>query len=107
MTTPATTRSPSRRSGPSTSGSTTTTRPGRRPGGRRRRAATWVGGGSDAAGGALAPGGEITGWPSAEFGGAVDGGRGGLVPATLQGHQPFDTLAAWLRAEQALGGAGL
>jgi mono/diheme cytochrome c family protein len=55
----------------------------------------------------LAPGTVITGWAFTQFDGTAHWDRAGIVTATPQGNQHFDTLAAWLLAERALGGAGL
>jgi hypothetical protein len=81
--------------------------PERLPLGPLPPAGKWVRLEVDAARVGLAPGAVVNGWAFTQFGGTVHWDRAGLFTATPQGNQAFDTLAAWLRAEQALGGAGL
>jgi hypothetical protein len=55
----------------------------------------------------LKPGTVINGWAFTQFGGTVYWDRAGIVTRTPQGDQPFHTLPAWLRVQNAAGGAGL
>jgi hypothetical protein len=55
----------------------------------------------------LKPGTAVTGSAFTQHGGTAYWDKAGLVTRTPQGEQPFDTLAAWLRAQKAAGGAGL
>ena len=61
----------------------------------------------DAAKVGLKPGTVINGWAFTQFGGTVYWDKAGIVTRTPQGGQSFDTLTAWVRAQQAAGGAGL
>jgi hypothetical protein len=55
----------------------------------------------------LQPGMVITGWAYTQFDGTAYWDKGGIVTATPQGGQSFDSLAAWLRVQKGTGGAGL
>jgi mono/diheme cytochrome c family protein len=55
----------------------------------------------------LTPGTVINGWAFTQFDGTVYWDRAGIVTATPQGRQQFDSLSGWLCAERALGGTGL
>jgi hypothetical protein len=55
----------------------------------------------------LGPGAVITGWAFTQYGGTAYWDRAGLVTATPQAGTAFDSLSAWLRAQEAGGGAGL
>jgi mono/diheme cytochrome c family protein len=55
----------------------------------------------------LKPGTVITGLAFTQYGGTVYWDRAGIVTAAPQGGSAFDTLSAWVRAQRALGGAGL
>jgi mono/diheme cytochrome c family protein len=70
-------------------------------------AGKWVRLEVDAAKVALTPGTVVNGWAFTQFDGTVYWDKAGIVTRTPQGNGQFDTLAAWLRAQQAAGGAGL
>jgi hypothetical protein len=61
----------------------------------------------DAARVGIKPGMVITGWAFTLYGGTAYWDRAGIVTAVPQGTQTFDSLPAWLRVQQATGGAGL
>ena len=71
------------------------------------KAGQWVRLEVEAARVGLKPGALITGWACTQQGGTVYWDRLGIVTRTPQADQPFDTLAAWLRVQRALGGNGL
>jgi hypothetical protein len=55
----------------------------------------------------LQPGMVINGWAFTHFDGVSYWDRAGIVSRLPQAGQPFTTLTAWLRAQKAVGGAGL
>jgi hypothetical protein len=55
----------------------------------------------------LKPGMTITGWAFTQHDGTVYWDKAGIMTKIPQADQPFDTLTAWVRAQKALGGAGL
>jgi hypothetical protein len=55
----------------------------------------------------LKPGASVNGWAFTQHGGTVHWDKAGLVTRTPQGDQPFDTLTAWVQAQQGIGGVGL
>ncbi|HEY7308269.1 MAG TPA: PSD1 and planctomycete cytochrome C domain-containing protein [Gemmataceae bacterium] len=67
----------------------------------------WVRLDVDAAKVGIKPGTVIQGWAFTQFGGTVYWDKAGIVTQTPQSNQPFTTLSAWLRVQNAAGGAGL
>jgi hypothetical protein len=55
----------------------------------------------------LKPGTIVNGWAFTQHGGTVYWDKAGIVTRTPQGDQPFNTLTAWVQAQQGLGGVGL
>ena len=55
----------------------------------------------------LKPGTIVNGWAFTQHGGTVHWDKAGIVTRTPQGDQPFDTLTAWVQAQQGVGGVGL
>jgi hypothetical protein len=70
-------------------------------------AGKWVRLEVDAAAVGLTPGKVITGWAFTQHGGTVYWDKAGILTRTPQPGQAFDTLTAWLHAQQAVAGAGL
>jgi hypothetical protein len=79
----------------------------RRNAGPLPKAGEWVRLEIEAAKVGLKPGVVVNGFAFTQHGGTVYWDRAGSVTRTPQGEQRFDTLAAWLRIQQAAGGAGL
>ncbi len=55
----------------------------------------------------LKPGTAVNGWAFTQHGGTVYWDRAGIVTQTPQGNPSFTNLAAWVRAQRAVNGAGL
>src|SRR5207237_631047 len=55
----------------------------------------------------LAPGATVTGWAFTQHGGTVYWDKAGINTQVPQSGAAHDTLTAWVRAQRALGGAGL
>jgi hypothetical protein len=70
-------------------------------------AGKWVRLEVDAGAVGLRPGMVISGWAFTQHGGTVYWDRAGIVTQTPQGAQAFDSLAVWLRAQEAARGVGL
>jgi hypothetical protein len=81
--------------------------PERHPMGPLPPAGKWVRLEVDAAAVGLTPGTVVNGWAFTQFDGTVYWDKAGIVTRTPQGKGQFDSLAGWLRAQQAAGGAGL
>ncbi len=75
--------------------------------GKLPKAGEWTRLEIDAARVGLKPGQKITGWAFTQFDGTAFWDQSGLNTQSPQGQQRFFTLAAWEKAQQATGGAGL
>jgi hypothetical protein len=79
----------------------------RRGMGKLPEAGKWVRLEVEAAKVGLKPGMVINGWAFTQQDGTAYWDKAGILTRAPQGGQTFDTLSAWLRAQRALGGAGL